>query len=221
MKQTHNFVLSIVPQFILVRLCHLANADSSHCRNTFYDLKDRLLRQYAKFQGHDIQEITKECWGPWNSFGDNDGCSGKDCPRCGGSGIYDRRWVRLQRWQWGKYTFHIPCGDTRIKPDSVQIYGRVKHVDYGKASREAELWLYLVTLNFGMWWKVLSTSSYCKPGWYPMCRLQGWAMWARMSFSWRKCWCGKLFPTWGSGWNICKKCRTPKAVLEQDNEVPF
>jgi hypothetical protein len=216
-------VQSIVPRSILAWLCHYANADPSHCRNTFYDLKDRLLRQYAEFRGHDIQEIVKECYGGFDYIGDPRGCKGKECRRCGGTGIYDRRWVRLQRWHWGKYVFHIPDGSTWIKPDSVQIHGRIKHEDYGKASRgrEAELWLYIVTLQFGMWWKVLSTSSYCSPGWWPMCRLQGWAMWARMKFSWHRCWCGKRFPTWGTGWQICKKCRQPKTVTEQDDDMPF
>lgn len=212
---------TIVPQSILAWLCHYANANPSH-RPIFYVLKERLLRQYAEFKGHDIQEITKECWGRLDEWGDPHGCKGETCTRCGGTGIYDRRWVRLQRWQWGKYTFHIPDGSTRIKPDSVQIHGRIQHADYGKASHEAELWLYLATLQFRMWWTVLSTSCYASPGWWPMCRLQGWAMWARMKLSRHGCWrCGKRFFTWGSGWQVCKKCREPKVILEQDNEVPF
>lgn len=225
MRKTENaatgtLVHAIVPRSFLAWLCHYANADPSFSRRYFYDLKDRLLRQYAEFRGHDMQEITKECWGDKrDEYGDLHGC-GPKCRRCGGTGVWDRRWVRLQRWQWGKYTFHIPDGDTRIKPDSVQIVGRVEHPDYGKASREAELWLYVVTLQFRTWWHVLSTSAYCSPGWWPMCRLQKCAMWARMKFSWKKCWCGKRFPTWGTGWQICKKCRKPKPVADYD-EAPF
>lgn len=135
-------VKSIVPRSLLAVLCHYANADPSCSRRHFYDLKDRLLRQFAEFRGHDIQEITKECWGGRRDhYGDWSGC-GPTCRRCGGTGVFDRRWVRLQRWQWGNYTFHIPDGDTRIRPESVQIVGRIEHKNYGRASREAELWLY-------------------------------------------------------------------------------
>lgn len=213
----------LVPRSVLSWLLHLANSDPSGCRDTFYNLKDRLLRQYGVFQGHDIQEITKECWGErrYDDHGDYDylPCD-ESCRRCGGTGVFDRRWVRLQRWNFGRYTFHIPDGDTRIKPDSVQIVGRITHKDYGKASREAELWLYLLTLQFAMWWKVLSTSAYAYPGFWPMCRLQRFAMWSRMTFSWKRCWCGKRFPTWGTGWQCCKKCREPKGVSDQA-DVPF
>ena len=211
---------SIVPQSILAWLCHYANANPCH-RPLFYDLKNRLLRKYAEFRGHDIQEIVNECWGDKrDDYGELYGC-GPTCRRCGGTGIWDRHWVRLQRWHWGKYVFHIPDGSTGIKPDSVQIQGRIEHADYGKASREAELWLYLVTLQFKSWWKVLSSSAYVHPGLYPMCRLQKLAMWARIKLSWQRCWCGKRFLTWGKGWMMCKKCRQPKTFLEQDNEVPF
>lgn len=214
-------MISLVPKSVLAWLLHYANSDPSYPKKTFYDLKDKLLRKYAEFRGHDIQVITKECYGKFDNMGDPLGCIGDGCRRCGGTGIYDRRWIRLQRWHWGKYVFHIPDGETRRMPDSVQIHGHVFHADYGKASREAELWLYIVTLQFKTWWKVASSGCYCSPGWWPMCRLQKIAMWARMKFSWQRCWCGKLFPTWGKGWMMCKKCRQPKSILDQDNEVPF
>jgi len=213
-----NPVRAIVPQSILAWLCHYANADPSR---TFYDFKDRLLHQYADFQGHDIQEIVKECWGSRDHWGDPRGCKGEECRRCNGTGIYDRRWVRLQRWKWGKYIFHIPISSTYIQPDSIQIHGRIIHDNYGKASREAELWLYIVTLQFSMWWRLLSTRAYVDPGLWPMCRFQRIAMWARMTFRWHRCWCGKWFPTWGTGWMACKKCRQTKTFLDQDNDVPF
>lgn len=214
-------VWSIVPQSILAWLCHYANADPSHFKRSFYDLKGRLLRQYARFEGHDVQEITKECWGERDGWGDPIGCKGEGCRRCGGTGIYDRKWIRLQRWRWGRYVFHIPdglCG--RPLPNSLMIHGRIEHPDYGLASREAELWLYIVTLQFGTWWGVLSTSCYCKPRWWPMCRLQGWAMWARMNLHRQRCPCGKRFLTWGSGWMVCKQCRVKPTVLD-DDDVPF
>ncbi len=215
-------VRRIVPNSVLAWLCHYANANPSYNRSNFYDLKYRLLRQFGTFQGHDVQEITKECYGERlydEYYNDYDYCGcGEHCRRCGGTGIYDQKWIRLQRWQWGKYTFHIPEESTRIKPDSVQIKGRIEHPDYGNASREAELWLYLVTFQFRTWWHVMTATCLCSPGWWPMCRLQKIAFWARLKLSWRKCWCGKWFPTWGSGWQVCKSCRKPRTW---EGEVPF
>lgn len=214
------YVRLIIPKSIAVILLHYANSSPS-CRTRFYALKDRLLNQFAEFRGHDIQEIVKECYGDKrDEYGDWHGC-GPKCRRCGGTRIFSRRWVRLQRWQWGKYVFHIPDGDTYVKPESVRIQGRIEHVDYGKSSREAELWLYLFALRFGDWWHVLSTSCYCSPGLWPMCRLQKLAMWARMTFKRQKCLCGRKFTTWGSGWMVCKKCRSPKAVEQRSVDVPF
>ena len=218
-------VFSIVPRSVLAMLCHYANADARG-NHRFYDLKDRLLRQYAAFDGHDMQVITKECWGDKrDEYGEWTRC-GKSCRRCGGTGVWDQRWVRLQRWRWGKYTFHIPDGDTRIKPDSVQIVGRIEHPDYGRASREAELWLYAVTLQWSTLWKQLSSGYYCQPGFWPMCVMQKLATKLRLLFHRKRCWCGKWFWTWGSGWQICRQCRRPRTRntandLSLEDDVPF
>lgn len=208
---------ALVPQSVLAWLCHYANADPMG--REFYELKERLLRQYAEFMGHDIQEITKECWGDkWDrEDGYWYGCS-DTCTRCGGTGVFDRRWVRLQKWRWGRFWFHIPDGSTRIKPETVQIVGRVKHQDYGKASREAELWLYLVTMHWRTFWEMLTRQSYCNPGWWPLCRLQKIAMWTRMKLRIHRCWCGRRFMTWGSGWMVCRQCRNRKPSVD---EIPF
>lgn len=211
-------VKRIVPSRMLAWLCHLANAGRPS--RTFYELKDQLLRQFATFCGHDIQEITKPCWGDQrDAYGDWHGC-GPLCRRCGGTGIFDQRWVRLQRWLWQQYVFHIPDGDTRKRPDSVQIVGRVEHPDYGLASREAELWLYLLTLQLGRFWHVASTSCYAYPKYFPLCRLQRLLMWMRMTFSTRRCWCGRRFVTWGSGWQICRPCRR-RTESHHTDELPF
>ena len=210
----------VAPKSSLAWLLHVANSSRGLGRE-FYDLKTRLLRRYATFRGHEMQEITKQCWGDKrDEYGDLYGC-GPNCRRCGGTGIFDRRWVRLQRWEWGRYVFHVPDGDTRNAPCVVTIFGRIEHRDYGKGSREAELWLYLVTGSLKMLWHALTACSYCSPGWWPMCRLQKVAMWSRMRFSWQKCWCGKWFPTWGRGWRICRKCRKCRSQKPVDDDVPF
>lgn len=213
-------IQAIVPRSFLAWLLHVANSNPGPFATRFYNFKKRLLGQFGTFQGCDIQEITKECWGDKrDEDGNFHGC-GPHCRRCGGTGVFDRRWILLQRWQCGKYLFHIPDGETRIKPASVQIAGRIKHNDYGKGSREAELWLYLVCLQFRLFWDELSSSCYATPGWWPLCRLQKLAMPLRMFFSWRRCWCGKRFPTWGTGWQCCAKCRNPRTT-EAVEDVPF
>ena len=210
----------IVSRSILAWLLHVANSDPGPFAAKFYDFKKRLLDQFGTFDGHDIQEITKQCWGDKrNEYGDWNGC-GPTCKRCGGTGIFDRRWIRLQRWRFGTYLFHIPDGETRSYSGTVQIEGRIQHRDYGKGSREAELWLYLVCLQFRAFWQNLSGSCYATPGWWPLCRLQKLAMPLRQFFRWRRCWCGKRFPTWGTGWQCCKKCRQPRSV-EFGEDVPF
>ncbi len=213
-------VIRVIPWSVTSRLLHLANADPGD-RRSFYELKERLLRRYATFWGNDIQEIVKECWGDQvDEHGDRYGC-GPQCRRCGGTGVWERKWIVLQRWHWGGYVFHVPEGRTYQKPESVQIHGRIEHPDYGRASREAELWLYLLCREWRKWWHAVSTSCYMRPGWWPMCRLQKVAMRLRTNFSWRRCSdCNCLFLTWGSGWLVCKTCREPKPVAGRD-EVPF
>jgi len=211
-------IVSIVPGRVIAWLCHLANASPAN-RTVFYELKRRLLEQFAKFNGYEYQQITKECWGDKrDEQGYLYGC-GPYCLRCGGTGFFDVKWIKLKRWVWHGYVFHTPQETIYVKPPSVQIHGRIKHADYGLASREAELWLYLVTFQFKSWWKVATSMYYFRPGFYPMCRIQKIATRLRSMLNWRRCWCGKLFPTCGSGWAICKKCRDP--ILEQDNDVPF
>ena len=218
-------MISIVPQWVLVRLMHRANSDPSFHRQAFYDLKARLLRKYGTIVSEEYQEITKECWGDkWHDDGYWTGC-GPNCRRCSGTGIYDRRWWRLYKWKWAGFTFHTPAGPGPLctKPDRIHINGRIEHQDYGLSSRECELWLYLVTLQFKTFWYVLSSSSYCHPKWYPLCRLQKVATKFRSTFRRMNCGrCGKRFWTWGTGWCVCKQCRKPKP-LEMDHyeELPF
>lgn len=207
-------------QRILARLLHLANSGHPWRRTEFYAIKERLLRRYATFRGHHMQEIRKECWGPrlgWDEYGDPvRGKCGPTCRQCGGTGLFDIRWVRLERWRWGKFEFHIPAGDTRVRPAGhVDIVGRIEHRDYGRLSNEAVLWLYLLAGEWQEFRRVMVCGSCCGRYWWPLTNLQRIAMRLNMKLSWRRCWCGRMFPTWGRGWCVCKRCRTiPK-------EAPF
>lgn len=208
-------------QRILATLLHYANSSPPWNIRHFYALKHRLLKRYATFLGHDMQEIRKECWGPWNDWDGPSGCPGASCRKCRGTGIYDIRWHRLERWWWLGYTFHVPSGSTIIRPKTTgpMIQGRIEHKDYGRLSGEAVLWLYLLCGEWWLLWKAMKSSCAC--GWYfwPMLNLQRVVMRLSMWLRWHRCYCGKWFPTWGSGWRICKSCRNPSPA--QLEEIPF
>ena len=212
---------------LIAYLLHVANTDPpTTTRTGFYDLKHRLLKRRAHFAGHDIQEIRKECWGPWNRRGyDRVGCLGERCPHCGGTGVFDLRWVRLERWEWAGYTFHVPVDNSRVVPSPYpnprMIHGRIEHRDYGRGATEAALWLYVLCGEWRLLWRTLRGSSHCYPGWWPLCNLQRIVMHAVMWLRWKKCWCGRWFPTWGSGWQACHRCRKPKPVTNETEDIPF
>lgn len=205
-------------QRILANLLHYANAGQP--ARQLYELKHDLLRKHARFEGHDLQEIRKPCFGEPIGYYEWAGCRGRACRRCRGTGVFDIRWVRLERWTWCGYTFHVPAGDTRVPPElgSVRIFGRIEHPDYGLKSAEAELWLFALCGRWGSLWRAMRASSYGQPRAWPLLNLQWIVFHLAMKLSWRRCWCGKLFPTWGSGWQICRACRAPQAARD---EVPF
>ncbi len=191
---------------LLAWLLHYANArPASWTQREFYDLKTRLLKRYADFQGHEIQEIRKECWGGYYT-----GC-GPKCTCCGGTGIFDLFWVRLERWQWGRYVFHYPTGRTWMRPESVQIRGRIEHAKYGMVSSEAALWLYLLTGELRLLWRSLKNTCSCGRHIWPLLNLQRMIFWLTHRFAWRKCWCG----------SVCFTCRLPKTDKIRDEDIPF
>ena len=209
-------------QRLLARLLHYANASPPMMRAEFYALKERLLRKYGTLDGGDVQEIRKECWGPraWrDEWGDYDyrGCS-KDCTRCGGTGVFDIRWVWLERWRWGKYVFHRPAGETRIPNDApITIRGRIQHPDYGRGSNEAALWLYLLCGEWRLLWRSIRGSCCCGRYWWPFLNVQRVLFKVRMKLGRQKCWCGRRFFHWGTGWQVCKRCRKERTTAD----IPF
>jgi len=210
---------------LIATLLHYANASPPMDRREFYALKDRLLHNHARFTGHQIQEIRKECWGPYNRCEDGHvGCQGEHCPKCGGTGVYDLRWVRLERWEWSSYTFHIPSGDTRkipspYPPDGM-IRGRIEHTNYGRKSHEALLWLYLLCGEWRLLWNEMQGSACCGRYWWPLLNVQRVVMHLSMWLEWKRCWqCDRWFPTWGSGWRVCRKCRKCRRTTPTD--APF
>lgn len=211
-------------QSIVATLLHYANSCPPHWRSEFYALKSELMRRHGTFCGHDLQEIRKECWGPWerDDYGEYSPtkCLGENCPKCDGSGLFDVRWVRLERWEWCGFSFHCPSGDTRVPPEPgthIAIHGLIAHPNYGRASQEAALWLLLLCGEWTMLWRALRSSRAC--GWqpWPFLTFQQIVMEASMKFSRKRCWCGRWYWTWGSGWQICQRCRKAR----ETSSVPF
>ena len=157
-------------QRLLARLLHVANSKPPFDRPAFYNLKSRLLRKYATFDGNDLQEIRKECWG---YYGEN-GCTHNVKCKCGGTGIFDLFWVRLNRWKWCGYLFHEPNGRTWITPNDgqVTIFGVIEHHDYGRASAEATLWLYLLCGEWKLFRSEMASCCRCGKYWWPLLNIQ-------------------------------------------------
>lgn len=158
----------LFPQLLLRVLLHLANSDPPTVgRREFYALKDRLLDRYATRVGAEIQEIEQPCYG-WG----RQGCDGHDCPKCGGTGIWERVWVLLHRYRWGRYVFHRPGQRSWTRPPHVHIRGRIQHRRYGRAAAEAALWLYIFTGEWAL--LALSLRASRRFGWWlwPLLNLQ-------------------------------------------------
>ena len=221
-------------------LLHLANADPPMSREPFYRLKDRLCRRYGSFDGHDLQHLVQPCWGSHGERDEGPARSPAICSKCGGTGIYRERWVRLERWRVETYLFHRPVDSTSIPP--IQRYftgyglpmieGYVQHQRHGRCHAEACLWLYLLCGEWRLWWHTLTTAW--ASGWYgwpmlPMLLLQRLASWSRVRT--RRTWpyvrqrcntCGRRFWRWEHGW-LCRRCRQPRSTAQTltGEDLPF
>lgn len=197
-------------ELILSTLLHYANArpPTLH-RQEFYALKDRLLRRYGVPDGEDVQEIIKECW--------CNGDYGTRCYKCRGTLVYDRKWVRLQRWRFGKYVFHQPIETLRVPREgwNVNIRGLVQHPSYGVLSNEAALWLLVLCGWWGLFFSLLSASRFEHPRLYPLSCLQYIIFGIRQFWNYlkfrRRLMANKLSRRW-------KEFLYP---VEMDDEIPF
>jgi hypothetical protein len=207
-------------------LLHLANASPPHAlREEFYALKDRLRARYGVADGHDVQHLRKECWG-W--IGES-GCRGKHCTKCGGSGVFEERWILLVRFRIGGYRFHRPLGLTARRPATIK--GRIEHegADH-RAAREASLWLALF-FDRRFLLRLFTAGGYLLGwSWHPFSAVQRiaygtyWGAWMRLRRRFRRdrCWtCERLYFS-GLGkqsYNRCRPCA--RLLARHDEEIPF
>lgn len=111
--------MTLLKEIILAWLLHNANTNPVFCyKKQFYEIKDTILRKHGINWGdYDLQHIQKECW-TCNGTGIFPYPSNiRTCLRCGGSGNYIDRWIKLNIWHFWKYEFHQPS-------DSEPLYGK-------------------------------------------------------------------------------------------------
>jgi hypothetical protein len=105
-----------------------------------------LLKKYGKFSGYDAQHIPdKQCYsckgtGDYYGWGDIEVCY-----KCAGTGVFrDQYWTILERYKFGKYTFHQPLKKVYKKPDiNISIEGYVSH-RYSNIGGRCVMLLYLL-----------------------------------------------------------------------------
>lgn len=135
---------------ILSTLLHYANRTSFDKRIIrFYEVKNKILKKYGKFERYDLQFIEgKKCYscdgtGIYQSWYNNE----KDmCYNCY-NGWYKRPfWSLLEVVRFGKYTFHQPKEKLYKKPESLEatINGYISHSEpnYGFLAVFILLFLY-------------------------------------------------------------------------------
>lgn len=173
---------------MIARLLHCANASPPwDQKREFYALKERLLKRHGTPDGADVQHIEGKicfrCSGSGQGYSDY----GWDdyCYRCDGTGWYKRqKWVVLNRYRFGGYTFHVP-GEVSYKkpePDTTRIEGYVTHSDYGDKSNTAFPTLCLLCGEWRMLWRWLCGSR--RVYWY-RCHPWFWLQAAITPVVWR------------------------------------
>lgn len=106
---------------LAIVLKHANASPPPHGRDEFYRLKEAILNRYGERDGEDVQEIRHDCWGA-----DYDRC-GPTCRKCGGTGIWHRFYVELERWKMGGQVFHKPLNRLAFCAKPVTIQGKIRH----------------------------------------------------------------------------------------------
>lgn len=200
---------------------------SSSDRVAAYAIKERILRRHGRFVGEDIQHIKRECYG-CSGWGKDDG--GFTCDRCYGTGIWDERWVKLERWEFGGHIFHRPIANVARPMNGVAtVEGIIRHDDRnGLASAEALLWLALV-YDRRLFWSELRSCRRFGVSRYPLLTLQLMVFEAgtriKPIVARRSCIsCGESWIRWFNrgSWHTCPSCARRMSTLSMaDDDLPF
>ena len=144
--------------FRVARLLRWANSNPMATGDPagFYRLKEAICHRFGRLDGEDIQQIQRECWDCGGSGFDN--WIDDYCSRCGGDGIYECVYVRLERWRIAGHVFHRPAGRVHNVPAQrrANIKGKIKHTPSCLAHVAA---IALARLfNQSLYWKWLKLS---------------------------------------------------------------
>lgn len=135
---------------ILGKVLHIANSEvrDNQIRPLFYGVKDRVLQRFGTGElRDDIQHIELKCRGCYGCGIWRKGSWNEDtCFRCGGTGVYQHRYIRLERWTLGGFKFHIPRERLEQKPEQAPtIEGKIDHwCDHPNHAFEYQLLLILL-----------------------------------------------------------------------------
>lgn len=179
--------------FLIGELLFLANSYPPvlHKRE-FYEMKDRLLKQFSRQDGYDLQHIQKMCYqcngtgkvyATISNFGEESQVLKGSCYSCNGTGIYREFWTVLNRHWVGRRMFHSPQGRLYESPDvSVETGAHLLFTDYLKHRiprlrlyAEAQLWLALL-FDWPLFMHLFDHCGY--PGW----KVTPLAIWSDLAF---------------------------------------
>ena len=152
---------------ILGLILHIGNSRPLFgYRDEFYALKTQLLEQYGLFIQQDVQLILKPCWtcdqtGVFTKYG-----KWEACWSCAGTAFYSRFKSKLDRYELGGYSFHIPRGrvydySSEFKELPIHIRGFIEHQSYPfYLAAECSYWLFFI-FNRSVFWKSLGRTGHC------------------------------------------------------------
>lgn len=109
--------------------------------SSFYPLKDSILRKYGHSDSYDLQKIVVKCnacdgTGKFRKYTDWNRFVKEPCFRCD-NGIYDTKYIALERWILNGTLYHIPLG--RVNPHGLHSeLGNLRYVNTieGKIKKE-------------------------------------------------------------------------------------
>lgn len=135
---------------------------------TFYLLKDKILRKYGKQNDYDLQVIKQTCWScEGTGVFRSDWKLAETCWSCGGDGVFRTKKILLERWLINGNLFHIPnrevssVGSNYIVKNIIQGYIRHENKE-----GNPQYCLYYLMWNYDkqMFFKCLESDikCYCK-----------------------------------------------------------
>lgn len=173
--ETTNQIRLPLPEIIDIPEAHMKAfiVCNSSPTQTFYLLKDKILKKYGHNNGYDLQVIKQTC----NSC-DGTGkfkCHWKStetCWSCGGDGIFRVKQIILERHILNGNIFHIPVGEVQLKPYLGSLKNKIEgYIRHEPTEGNPQYCLYYLMWHYDrdMFFKYLTSDVQC---YYKMERLK-------------------------------------------------